>query len=150
MEFLKKQKVLGFVANVIVAVMAIITFTIYVQNVTAEYYMDMNTDVLVMMICAIVFIVAAIILPAIAKGKFIKLAGDVFRVAASILIIMSGVTFIGMRVESFGYIFASNLELGNEAAFSAGSQAIIGIVLFVVTWLFSAIASFFEIGKRKA
>jgi hypothetical protein len=149
MGFIKNQKV-GFVAYALVAIMAIISFIVYVSNVNTPYYQDMNTSVVLMMVCAIVSIVAAITLPQIATGKIVYIAVDAFRVASAVLIIMSGVTFIGMRVESFGYIFGSNLELGNEAAFSAGSQAITGIILFVVTWILSLIASFMEVGKKSA
>ncbi|WP_089984748.1 hypothetical protein [Clostridium sp. C105KSO13] len=67
---------------------------------------------------------------------------------AAVLIIVSAVTFIGMRVESFGYIFGSNLEMGNKAAFSAGRQAIVGIVLFMITWIISVIASFMPVGTK--
>lgn len=147
MEFLKKQK-LGFAAYVIVAIMTIITLSVYISNVSAAYYKDMNNQVVLMMVCALVFIAATIVVPQLGKGKLITILIDIFRVASSVLIIMSGVTFIGMRVESFGYIFGSNLELGNEAAFSAGSQAITGIILFVVTWIISLVAVFLQVGKK--
>lgn len=147
MEFIKKQKI-GFWAYIIVAIMTIASLGIYVSNVTAAYYKDMNSRVVIMMICAIVAIVVTIVLPQFARGKIATVIVDVLRVALAALIIFSGATFIGMRVESFGYIFGSNLELGNEAAFSAGTQAITGIVLFVVTWVISVIASFLEVGKK--
>lgn len=67
---------------------------------------------------------------------------------AAVLIIVSAVTFIGMRVESFGYIFGSNLEMGKKAAFSVGRQAIVGIVLFMITWIISVIASFMPVGTK--
>jgi len=148
MEFIKNQKMIGFVAYVIVAIMSIVSIIVYVSNVSTAYYEDMNVSVVVMMVCALVFIIATIVLSQIAKGKLVTIVVDVFRVASAVLIILCGVTFISMRIESFGYIFASNLELGNEAAFSAGSQAITGIVLFVVTWILATVASFFEIGKK--
>ncbi len=148
MEFLRKQKA-GFLAYVIVAVMTMITLTIYVSNVSAAYYKDMNIRVVFMMVCALVLIAATVVLPQLSNGKLVTIIVDIFRVAAAVLIIMSGVTFIGMRVESFGYIFGSNLELGNEAAFHAGSQAITGIILFVVTWLLSLVAAFLQVGKKE-
>jgi hypothetical protein len=69
-------------------------------------------------------------------------------VAGSALIIYAGATFISMRVESFGYIYGSNLELGNQLTFDAGGQAIALIVVFVVTWIISLVASFLEVGKK--
>ncbi|WP_197276432.1 hypothetical protein [Bacillus sp. JCM 19034] len=62
--------------------------------------------------------------------------------------LFAGVTFIEMRLESFGYIFGSNLELGNEAAFEAGSQAVKGIMLFAVTWVLSSIVAFLDVEKN--
>ena len=69
-------------------------------------------------------------------------------VVGAALIILAGATFIGMRVESFGYIYGSNLELGNDAAFTAGNQAIWTIVIFVVTWIISVISAFLPTGKK--
>ncbi len=147
MEFLKKQK-FGFFAYLIVAIMAIITLSVYVSNVNKPYYQDMNTTVLLIMSAAIVLIGVTLVLPQVAKGKAIDLVVDLSRVGTSVLIILAGVMFISMRLESFGYIFGSNLEMGNEEAFTAGSQAILGIVLFVATWFVSIIASFFGIVKK--
>lgn len=144
-----KKYSIGFAVNILVAIMAIVSFIVYILNVSTAYYEDMNTSVVTLMICAIALIVTALILPGVSGGKLIDLIVDVFRVGAAVLIIVAGVTFIGMRVESFGYIFGSNLELGNDAAFQAGSQAITGIVLFVVTWFLALIASFFDIVKKK-
>jgi len=148
MEFIKNQKIVGFVAYIIVTIMTIVSIIVYVSNVSTAYYDDMNVNVLGMMVCALVFIVATVVLSQIAIGKIVKIAIDIFRVASAVLIILSVVTFVGMRVESFGYIFGSNLELGNDAAFSAGSQAITVIILLVVTWFLAVVASFFEVGKK--
>ncbi|MFC4323602.1 hypothetical protein [Litchfieldia salsa] len=38
--------------------------------------------------------------------------------------------------------------MGNEAAFVAGEQAIMLIVIFLITWVLSIIASFFSVGKK--
>ena len=52
------------------------------------------------------------------------------------------------HLTSFGYIYGSNLELGNQQAFDAAGQAITLIVVFVVTWIVSLVASFLEVGKK--
>lgn len=148
MEFIRKQKA-GFWAYLIVAVMTIVSLAVYISNVTSAYYADMNRSIVIMMVCAFGSIAVMMAISEMTYGKIAKAIADAFRVAAAVLIIMSGVTFIGMRVESFGYIFGSNLELGNEAAFRAGTQAITGIILFVVTWLLALIASFLEIRKKE-
>lgn len=147
MDFLKKQRV-GFIAYVIVALMTIATLSIYISNVNKPYYEDMRVNIIIMLVSALVAILVAVILSQLGDGKGIKIVVDISRVIATVLIIWAGVKFISMRVESFGYIFGSNLELGNEAAFDAGKQAILGIVFFIITWLLSIIASFLKVGKR--
>ncbi len=149
MEFLKKQTV-GFFAYIVVAIMAVITLGIYVSNVNAAYYKDMNSTVLVMMVIAVLLIAVTLVLPQYASGKAVDLVVDIARIATSVLIISAGVMFISMRLESFGYIFGSNLEMGNEEAFTAANQAVLGIILFVVTWVISVIAAFFSVTKKKA
>jgi hypothetical protein len=53
-----------------------------------------------------------------------------------------------MRLESFGYIYGSNLELGNDLAFEAGNQAIWTIIIFMVNWIVSLVAAFLPVGKK--
>ena len=149
MKLIKQQKKGFFIAYVITAIMAAASLITYVLNVSAAYYQDMKISVVIMMVCALACIAAVILLPLIVKGKMVWIIADALRVAAAVLIIQAGAAFIGMRVESFGYIYGSNLELGNEAAFSAGAQAITGIIFFVITWILSLAASFFEMGKKR-
>lgn len=149
MEFLKKQK-FGFWAECLVFVLAIVCLGIYVANVNMPYYMDMNPLVLYLMAGALVTLGASLMLSQMGDSKIIFLLADICRIAATALIIVAGGNFIGMRVESFGYIFGSNLELGNDAAFAAGNQAILGIVIFVITWVLAVIASFFDVKKKAA
>jgi hypothetical protein len=147
MEFLKNQRK-GFFVYIIAAVMAVISLGVYVSNVLRPYYEDMNISVVLMILGALLLMIIAIVLPQIVRGIGINIIVDISRVAAAVLIIWAAVTFIGMRLESFGYIFASNLELGNEEAFSAGNQAVTGIILLVITWIISVAAAFLSVGKK--
>lgn len=147
MGFLKKQKV-GFYLNAVVWILAIASLVIYVSNVNKPYYKDMNTSVVFMMIGAIISMLVAFVLVQVSENTVMRIISDILRITAAVLVIEAGVKFITMRVESFGYIFGSNLEMGNTAAFTAANQAVVGIVVFVVTWLLALIASFFSIGKK--
>ena len=109
----------GFFAYVLVAILTVVCLCLYVANVNAPYYEDMNINVVYTLVAALVTLVVAIALSGCDKTVS-KVICDVARVAASALIIYAGVTFIGMRLESFGYIYGSNLELGNQLAFDAG------------------------------
>ena len=137
---MKNQK-FGSLAYLVVAVLTLVCLVMYIMNATAPYYEDLNGDLIFMLLAAVGVIVAALML----KNPVLV---DLCRVVASALIIYAGGTFISMRVESFGYIYGSNLELGNQQAFDAGGQAIALIAVFVVTWLISLVASFLEVGKK--
>ena len=144
---MKNQKI-GFWAYAVVAVLAIVCLGLYIANVNQPYYQDMNQNVVFAMVGALVCIAVALVLPAVSDKGVLKVVADVARVVGAALIILAGATFIGMRVESFGYIYGSNLELGNDAAFTAGNQAIWTIVIFVVTWVISVVAAFLPVGKK--
>lgn len=144
---MKNQKI-GFWAYAVVAVLAIVCLGLYIANVNQPYYQDMNQNVVFAMVGALVCIAVALVLPAVSDKGVLKVVADVARVVGAALIILAGATFIGMRVESFGYIYGSNLELGNDAAFTAGNQAIWTIVIFVVTWIISVVAAFLPTGKK--
>ena len=137
----------GFFAYVLVAILTVVCLALYVANVNAPYYEDMNINVVYTLIAALVTLVAAIALSGCDKTVS-KVICDVARVAASALIIYAGVTFIGMRLESFGSIYGSNLELGNDLAFAAGNQAIWTIITFMGTWIVSLVAAFLPTGKK--
>jgi membrane-associated HD superfamily phosphohydrolase len=147
MGFLKKQSV-GFYINTVVWILALASLLIYVSNVNKPYYKDMNTSVVFMMVVALIGMIVAFALVQVSENTVMKIMSDVLRIAATVLVIESGIKFISMRVESFGYIFGSNLEMGNTAAFTAANQAVVGIIVFVVTWLLALIAAFFHIGKK--
>ena len=137
---MKNQK-FGSWAYLVIAVLTVVCLVMYIMNATAPYYEDLDGNIIFMLAAAIGVIAAALVL----KNQVVA---DLCRVAASALIIYAGATFISLRVESFGYIYGSNLELGNQQAFDAGGQAIALIVVFIVTWLISLIASFLEVGKK--
>lgn len=144
---MKNQKI-GFWAYAVVAVLAIVCLGLYIANVNQPYYQDMNLSVIWVMVGALACIVVALVLPAVSSNRLLTVVADIARVVGAALIILAGATFIGMRVESFGYIYGSNLELGNDAAFTAGGQAILTIGAFVVTWIISVVSAFLPTGKK--
>lgn len=137
---MKNQK-FGSWAYLVVAALTVVCLVMYIMNATAPYYEDLNGDIIFILAAAVGVLVAVVML----KNPLIV---DLCRVVAAALIIYAGGSFISMRVESFGYIYGSNLELGNQQAFDAGGQAIVLIVLFVITWIISLVASFLEVGKK--
>lgn len=144
---MKNQKI-GSYVYILAAVLAVVSMIVYILNANATYYSDLNGLIVILALLTAVAAVAAPVCLSLLPGTAGKLVSDGLRVAVSALAIVAGMIFLSARVESFGYIFASNLELGNQAAFDAGTQAIYGIILFVVTWLVSLIAAFLPVGKK--
>lgn len=145
MTMLKKQKISLYIYLLVFVLTTSLVF-LYISNVNKAYYQDMQVNVLYLLAAALVFLLLTIGLSFYAKTKSLLMAADISRIVASLLIILGGVRFISMRLESFGYIFGSNLEMNND---HAGSQAIMIIVIFVATWLISVIAAFFDVGQKK-
>lgn len=110
----------------------------------------MRVDVILLLVGTLLTILLSLGISLFSKVKTMFLVADISRIITALLIILGGVTFISMRLESFGYIFGSNLEMGNDAAFEAGTQAIMIIILFMLTWLLAVIAAFFDIGQKKS
>lgn len=141
-----KNKKFSSLAYLVIAVLTVVCLVMYIMNANAPYYEDMNASVVVMLVAALAAIAVTLYLPQNTVTN--KIIVDLCRVAAAALIIYAGGTFISMRVESFGYIYGSNLELGNQQAFDAGGQAIALIVVFVIDWIISLVASFMDLGKK--
>lgn len=147
MDFIKKQKI-GFLAYLLVAILTGVSLVVYIMDVNMPYYEDMDASVASLISIALLLSVAVLVLPQFMNGKVANIIVDVCRIALSVLIIWACVSFLAMRVESFGYIFGSNLELGNDAAYEAANMAVVGLILLAVTWVFSVIASFLPVGKK--
>ena len=58
--------------------------------------------------------------------------------------------FLSDRVDGFGYVYGSNLALGKDDAFTAGGQAIRGVVLYAVTWLVGIVSAFLSVSRKNA
>lgn len=146
MKKLKK----GSVVLLLAVVLSFVNFILYLLNMNASYYKDMNGALVCLSLLSVVVLAAAAVLAVVSQAKGIVFASDILRVAGAALIVAAGGLFISMRVESFGYVFGSNLEIGNKAAFAAANQAVAAIILFGVTWLVTLISGFFRIGKKEA
>lgn len=145
MKNLKKGNILLLAA----VVLSFINCVLYVLNMNASYYKDMNGTLVCLAVLSFAAPAAAFFLGLRDESKGRLFASDVLRVAAAALLAAAGGLFISMRVESFGYIFGSNLEIGNKAAFAGANQAVAAIVLFVITWIVTMISGFFRIGKKE-
>lgn len=136
------MKALGSVLNFISMALIAVTAVMYYLNGNHAYYRDFRSNLLILLIAALVIALVPSFLKA--ESKYVKIIADVCRVVVPMIVIYTGVRFLAMRVESFGYIFASNLEAGNEAALNGAMQAVWTLVVFVIAWILTVIVSFFS------
>ena len=132
------------------ALLALVALIIYSLNAATQYYNDVNAQVVVMTVLAILFSAAAAILPkfAFAHNTLVKIAVDIMFVMSAVMLIWSFMIFIGDRVESLAYVLGSDLESDNVAAQRGVRQAIAGFVVYFVAWL-AVVAGAFSGLKRK-
>ncbi|MDO4432627.1 MAG: hypothetical protein Q4B80_04840 [Aerococcaceae bacterium] len=138
----KHKQTIESYLNGIVALLVVVLTGFYIANVNQPYYQDMNQMVLGILIATIILSLVPFAIDKIKAHKTRFLLASIVKMGLPAAIIFAGVQFLSMRVESFGYIFASNLEAGNTEATTAGTQAVLLLVLFVVTWLVSVLAAF--------
>ena len=159
----KNVKKTSLIAYVLMAVLALVSLIVYLSNngyistaptAKDEFFQsfDLHASLITWLTvggiaCAVLTVVSSLF--AEQKG-IVRLCTDVLRVAAPVLIIVAMAFFLSDRVDGFGYVYGSNLALGKDDAFTAGGQAIRGLVLYGVTWLVGIIAAFFSLNKKNA
>ena len=159
----KNVKKTCVIAYVIMAVLALISLIVYMNNnsyistaptAKDEFFQSYNLHAQLitwLTIGGIGCAVLTVLLSLVAEQKgFVRLVTDLFRIAAPVLIIVALAFFLSDRVDGFGYVYGSNLALGKDDAFTAGGQAIRGIVLYAVTWLVGIVSAFLSVKKKSA
>jgi len=142
----------GFYFAILAAALAIVSLIIYGMNAASQYYNDVNLQVIIMTILAVIFCAAAAILPQLNFTQNIgaKIAIDIIFISAAVLLVWSVMIFIGDRVESLAYVFGSDLESDNIAAQSGARQAVTGFILYFTAWLSAVIGTFLSLVKKNA
>lgn len=143
-------KAAGKVFYLVAAVLSAITLVLYVLNANQSYYVDLNAGLATLIAAALVCEAVVAVLAGKPKSGALKVVNDLLCVAAPTLTFFALASFAAVRVQSLANVFGSNLELGNVAAHEAASQAILVLVLLVVSWLVSVIAAFFKTEKAAA
>lgn len=157
----KNVKKSGVIAYALMAVLALISLIVYLNNnsfistaptAKDEFFQSYNVHASLVtyltiggIACALIAAISAL---AAAQKGFVALCTDVLRVAAPVLIIMALAYFLSDRVDGFGYVYGSNLALGKDDAFTAGSQSIQAIALYCVTWLVGVVSAFLNLKKK--
>lgn len=157
LEFVKKQRA-GFyftIVEIVFTLIALILFGINCQNGLFASVRYINPGVLACFILSLVcFVISLIIsyLPVFKKSEKTLIANnilvDIIRIVPVILIGVAAFTFFGGRIENIGYMFGSDLYLGNTVAIAAVNQSLVGIVFSLIAWAICLIGIFFTIQKE--
>ena len=157
----KNVKKSGVIVYALMAVLALISLIVYLNSnsyistaptAKDEFFQSYNVHAGLVtwltiggIACAVIAALSALF--AEQKG-IVRLCTDVLRVAAPVLIIVALAFFLTDRVDGFGYVYGSNLALGKDDAFTAGSKSIQGIVFYGVTWLAGIVSAFMGLKKK--
>lgn len=150
LDFIKKQWI-AFYMTIVVVVLAIVSLAIYGSNAANEYFgTAANGGVFALTIIAIVLDIAVIIAAQFFKdNKIAKYATDVVLVLVSLFLVMAFMSFVSDRVYYLAVVYGSDLEEGNQAAFDAVGQTIVGFVMYGITILLSIASAFFNVTRKE-
>lgn len=149
MEFLKKQSI-GFYTSVIVVVLTIVSAVLFRSNATNGYYNDPNSTVILLAAVGVILVIVSIALAQAADtNPVLDTILALVRVLIPVAIMAAGMVFVTGRVYSYGIIFGSDLEAGNEAAHSAAVESIVAMGFCAGSAVLAAITAFFSIKKAE-
>lgn len=149
MNILKKQGT-GAWLLAVSFLLTIVSLIIYAVNSNGSYYSNAGYTV-PLTIIGIVVAVAALVTGEFAdRSIIVAKISDVLRIAFPILIMCAAAAFFSGRAESFAIIFFSDLEAGNEVAFSAATVAIVGIVFYLVASIMGAVSAYFKMKRAES
>lgn len=157
MEFIKRQRV-GAWVTLGVALMTVAALIVYCVSSTAAGYFrnTLSGAVVIFGILAVILLLGSLVLAQLeiggTAGKCIKVAADVMRVGAVLLIIASLLMFVSQRVEGLAYIFGSNEDVSAEVQtpenLASAHLAIAGFIVYGITWLLTLVSTFFPIAIK--
>lgn len=151
-DFFKKQWI-AFYASIVAVIMALVSMILYGVNASNDYYIGrgsfVDALVFVFTILAILLIAARVVLSELMDGnKIVKYACDGAILVACVFIASAFMCFVSQRVYDIGIVLGSDLEAGNDAAYSAVMQSIAGFVLYGITLLIAVVSAFFGVTRK--
>ena len=145
MEFIKKQSA-GFYLSLLTIILAFIGIMLYFGNCKTAYFsnLGMNTTVVACLVLAMICEVIFLIGNETMGSQFVL---DIFPILAAVLFMIGTVTFITTRVNGMAAIMTFT---NNESTMADLNHTIITIAICFVAFLFSVVASFFNIVNEES
>ena len=141
------------IISCLTAVLALVALIVYLVNIgSVGFFQGAVVDNYVLFaILAIVFclgvIVLSIVRPSGTVGKVLDVVIIVLKVLIPVFLFLVTVSVVGARVNGFGYIFFSNVDVQQEVAtpenIASAMTAIVGIVFAGLSGLFGIVSAFF-------
>lgn len=152
LDFIKKQWI-AFYASIVVIVLAIVSLSIYGSNAANAYFeSSANGTIIALTVIAIILDVVVLIVSQFSfakENKPVKYLIDIMLILISLFLVMAFMSFVSDRVYYIAVTYGSDLEEGNQAAFDAVGQTIVGFVMYGITIALSIASSFFSVTRKE-
>lgn len=151
MNFIKKQWI-AFYLSILIVIMSIVSVAVYGVNSANNYFGGnaLNGIVVMFTVFAIILTLAVAVIPQFFKdNRIAKIAVDVAFVLSAVFLAFALMLFVRDRVYYMAIVYGSDLEKGNQVAFDAIGQTIIGFVLYGITLVASIAAGFFNVTRKE-
>lgn len=154
----KKFLSVGSIILAVSVIATLVAFIMYNVNVggTGYFHGVEGSGVVVCSVFAIICGLVALFLAMVEAdgivGKILNAVQSVLVIVMAILLMIAFVNFIGSRVEGLAYIYGSDANIQAEVQtpenMASASGAIAGVIVYVVAWLITVVASFFNYGRK--
>lgn len=164
LNLLKKQGIAAYLALVatILGLVAVIIYSVNIGSVASYWYQTDNGTIIALSVVGILLYPIAIVVANLGVkfgegNKVIKLAADILAscllVLATVFLLISAMLFLEDRVEGLAYIYGSDADVAGEVQtpdnLHYGSQAITGIVFYLIAWLAGTVSCFVSLTKKE-
>ncbi len=151
----------GAILAAISFILLIVAYIIYGVNVTsAGYFQGYDSGAIALCSWLGIIGLAGYLVLSTFEVEHGTYTGNIIAIGRSLLIslavcciISAGIMYIGDRAEGLAYIYFSDsnvlAEVQTAANLSSGSTTIVGTVIYLISWLFALVSSFFHIGNEK-
>lgn len=148
-----KKQIVNSILTSVGIILALTSLIMHSVNCGLEYFKTDANSPIVQTFLILSFITLIVVLglrlSPLGDNKIVGYVTDALIVVVAGFIMFAAFTFIGDRVEKYGYTFASDLESGNPVARPSCIHAIVGQVIMIISSLVVVASAFFGQKKEK-
>lgn len=136
------KKSIGFYATILSAAAAAVGAIAYVINCGTDYFVNLGMNPVILG-CIIAAVVVDVLYIVVTQNGH-QMWSDIFPVAASVLLMVATLLFVGARVNGIASIMTFE---GNAKTMADLTSAIVGIAGCLIATIVGVVASFFDTVK---